>query len=154
MKIADKKLILGYLKKQKLMTLATYSDKPWVATVYYVTDEDLNLYFLTSPETEHGQAIVKNKNVACNIADSHQKVIDKKVGLQIQGIASQVRMIKSIKWILKMWHKVNPGKEEILNLKNMKNKVVKARVYKVTPERFKFFNEKLYPREEFKIFYP
>lgn len=135
------------------MTLATYLKKPWVATVYYIVDDDLNLYFLTSPETEHGQHIAKNKHVACNIADTHQKVTDKKIGMQIQGRVSRVNAVQRIKWMFKMWHKINPGTEERLNFQNMKKKVISARIYKVTPLKIKFFNEKLYPSEEFKTFY-
>jgi len=153
MKNADKHLLLKYLKSQKLMTLATYSDKPWVATVYYIADDDLNLYFLTSPKTEHGQHIAKNGHVACNIADTSQKVTDKKTGVQIQGIASRVNAVQKMICLFRMWHKINPGTEERLNFQNIKNKVISARVHKVTPTRIKFFNEKLYPSEEFKVFY-
>lgn len=153
MKSKDKDILLTYLKSQKLTTLATCGDRPWVATVYYVIDNDLNLYLLTSPKTEHGQNIAQNDQVACNIFDSHQQVTDKKVGIQIQGTASVVNAVQKIKWLLKMWHEINPGKEGILNYQNMKDKVIDAKVYKVTPSRIKFFNEELYPEEEFKVFY-
>lgn len=52
-----------------------------------------------------------------------------------------------------MWHQINPGKEEILNYQNMKDKVIEAKVYKVTPSRIKFFNEELYAEKEFEVFY-
>jgi uncharacterized protein YhbP (UPF0306 family) len=156
MKKTDKALLLDYLKKHKLMTIATYSGKlgkPWVATAFYIVDGDLSLYFLTSPKTEHGQHMVENKYVACNIADTHQEVTDKKIGVQIQGTVSRVNAVLRIKWMFKMWHKINPGTEERLNYKNLKNKVISARVYKITPAKIKFFNEELYPSEESKTFY-
>lgn len=94
MKPKDKEILLTYLKSQKLMTLATRGDRPWVATVYYVVDDDLSLYLLTSPKTEHGQNIAQSDQVAGNIFDSHQEVTDKKVGIQIQGTASVVNAIQ------------------------------------------------------------
>ena len=103
-KPADKKLIFDYLSSHKMMALAVVDGKkPWVATVYYVVGKDLGLYCLTGPKTEHGQAIVKNKNVACNVADTAQKVTDKKVGMQIQGTISRVKGPETIRWMLKMW---------------------------------------------------
>jgi uncharacterized protein YhbP (UPF0306 family) len=148
----EKKILVDFLKNHKLMTLATFDNKPWIATVFYVSDEDFNLYFLTSPKTEHGQHIAKNGMIACNIIDSHQKVTDQKVGLQLEGTAEKVSTFESIKKILQMWHAINPGKEEKLSFDKIKNKVIGARVYKVTPNRLKFFNEKLYPEEESKTF--
>jgi uncharacterized protein YhbP (UPF0306 family) len=148
----EKEMLLDFMKSHKLMTLATFDNKPWVATVFYVADENLNLYFLTSPKTEHGQHIAKNGMVACNIINSHQQVISQKMGLQIEGTAEKVSVFESIKKTLQMWHNTNPGKEDKLSFDNIKNKVIGARVYKVTPSRMKFFNEKLYLKEESKVF--
>jgi uncharacterized protein YhbP (UPF0306 family) len=154
MKVADKKLILDYLKSHKLMTLATVSgNKPWVATVYYAVDDNLNLYLVASPKTEHGQAAARNKNVACNIADSHQLVTDKKVGMQIQGAIERLKGIAAVKGALKMWHRVNPGKEAIINWENMSKKAIKSRTYKVTPKKIRFFNEELYGEKEHETYY-
>ncbi len=148
----EKNILFDFLKNHKLMTIATHDEKLWIATVFYVADESLNLYFLTSPKTEHGQHIAKNGMIACNIVDSHQQVTNQKVGLQIEGTAEKVSVLESIKKVLQMWHATNPGKEEKLSFDKIKNKVIKMRVYKVTPNRLKFFNEKLYSEEESKVF--
>ncbi len=42
-----KKEIDTYLKSQRLMSIATYGDFPWIANVYYGHDPELNLYFLS-----------------------------------------------------------------------------------------------------------
>ncbi len=149
---SEKNMLREYLKNNRLMTLATSDDKPWVSTVYYVCDKDLNLFFITSPETDHGKMIKKNNNVACNIVDSTQAVVDKKVGMQIQGHTEMVTALNAVKKMLLVWHNANPGKEKILSLKNMMNKVVDARVYKIIPTKIRFFNEELYKDEEYKTF--
>ena len=66
-----KKEFSKYLKSQRLMTLATCADKPWVATVYFAVDNDLNFYFVSSPKSKHCKDIEKNSKVAVNVADSH-----------------------------------------------------------------------------------
>jgi len=144
--------LLKYLKSQNLMTLATCDKNLWVSTVYYVIDENFNLYFLSEQATIHCQQLSKNAEVACGIVDSRQKVADKKIGVQFLGKASRVDSLEKIKWMLALWNKVNPGFETIINFKNIQNKVIKSRIYKVEPRLIKFFNEKIYGPEGFKVF--
>ena len=126
------------------MSVATYNKEPWIATVYYIVDKDLNLYFLSSASSRHAQYIFKNENVACNIFDSHQKVTDKKVGVQIYGTCSALESVNEIEPILKMWHKLYPG-SKCSDLRKIKNHEIDTRVFKVVPKRIKFFNEQLFP---------
>lgn len=148
----NKQRLLEYLRFQNLMSLATCGKRMWISTVYYVVDEQLNLYFLSEPMTIHCQDIKENSQVACAIADSKQKVTDKKIGVQARGIASEVNSLEKIKWVLAMWNKHNPGIENIINLKNIQRKVINSKIYKIKPSVIKFFNEELYGPEGFEIF--
>ncbi len=139
---------IDFVHSQKLMTIATFGDAPWAAAVYFVMDSDLNIYFISSPDTIHCQNITLNPNVAITITDSSQEVTDKKVGVQISGEAEQISGLESIKWFFKMFNKLNPGVSDILNFENYKNRVLESKVYKVTPKRLRFFNEKMYPDSE------
>lgn len=149
--IKNKKLLLSYLKSQRLMSVATHVVNSWVCCVYYAVDDKFNLYFVSEPDTKHIKDIIKNKNVACAIFDSHQKVTDKKIGVQIQAVASEVKEKREILSALKLWNKNNPGIEDIINFKNL-GKVIKSKVYKIEPKIIKFFNEQLYGSEGSKIF--
>lgn len=134
------------------MSIATRGRNPWIASVYYVIDPDLNLYFISPPDSEHIMQIKSNPEVACAIADSTQGANDKKIGLQLFGEASQVRSLNKIKWMLKMYNKLYPGTREKINYKNFQTKVMTSRVYKVVPKRIKFFNQELYGEDEEAIF--
>ncbi|NOY15254.1 MAG: pyridoxamine 5'-phosphate oxidase family protein [bacterium] len=149
---SDKKALLDYLGSQRLMSVATYGKNPWIATVYYVVDDGLNFYFFSDPKTQHGQDIAQNDKVVCSIADSSQKVTDKKVGVQLWGRCRVVESLEKIKWLFRKWHENNPGVESFLNLENMKKGAIKAKAYRVVPKKIKFFNEKLYGPEGQKIF--
>lgn len=48
--------------------------KPWGAAVYYLADEDFNIYFVTRAETYKYQNIEKNSHVALTVADSESQV--------------------------------------------------------------------------------
>lgn len=144
----DKQELAKYLKTQMLMTLATAAPNPWVATVYYAVDKDLNLYFVSPPASKHIKDIEKNNKVACAITDSHTKNSQKKVGIQMQATASLVKGWDRTKAILKIWHKSAPGAEDKINIKNMRGNVITSRVYQIKPTRIKFFNQRLYKETE------
>ena len=150
--ISNKTKLLNYLKTQHTMYLATYDGKPWTSTVFYAIDNDFNFYFISEPTTRHSKAIYKNKLVSSSIADSNQVVTDKKIGVQIEGIASEVKNKNKLKIVVSMWHKKNPGFEDIINLPNMIKKIIKGRFYQINPTLITFFNEKLYGSEGFEIF--
>src|SRR3989344_2409026 len=147
LKSSDKRELIRFLNKNNLMTLATGAPKPWVCTVYFVTDSNLNFYFVSSPKSKHCRDIEKNRNVAVAIYDSHTKNSDKKAGIQMQGSASLVKSWKDTEKYLKMWNKKNPGKEKVITVENMKKPGFGARIYRITPTLIKFFNHMLFGKE-------
>lgn len=147
-----KQMLLEFLKSLKFMSVSTYDTHLWTAWVYYVIDDEFNLYFVSQPDTDHCKSILKNGEIACAIADSHQKVTDKKIGAQLYGTAQQLTNVGQLRWMLNVWNKVNPGIDKVINLKNMQKKVIKSRVFKVTPKKIKWFNEGLYKEKEFEVF--
>ncbi len=125
------------------MTLATFDKKPWVCTVYYANDSDLNLYFVSSPKSKHCKDIERNSNVAIAIFDSHIKNSEKKGGIQLQGIVKKISDWKETERVLKMWNKKNPGMEKVITVEKMKSGEVSSRIYKVIPTYIKYFNQRL-----------
>lgn len=111
----------------------------------------MNFYFVSAPDSDHIKDIERNNKVACAIYDSHTPNSELKVGVQLQGIASLVRGWGRTEVFLKMWYKAAPGAEEIVNIKNMKEKVISSRVYKIKPTLIKFLNQKLYGEEGYRI---
>lgn len=148
-----KTLILSYLKQQRLMALATSGDKgPAVSMLYFAFDKDFNIYFVCSPKSLTGENIASNGQVACAITDSHQKVTDKKVGIQLIGKAKQITDESKAKTALKLWNRFNPGIDHRVNFENMKKGEISTRTYVIKPSVFKFFNQELYGEKEAKIF--
>lgn len=144
----DKKEILKFLKKHKLMSLGTYYKKPWAAPVYYVFDNDLNIYFVSDPDTIHCHNISKENNVSVTIFDSKQKLSDDKVGLQLRGKTKKVVNVFKTKTILADWNKRHLDSPK-LTYKKL-TKVWKYRLYVIKPSYVKYYNEKLYKDDEMK----
>src|SRR5438552_15277179 len=62
------KIIREYLPHVVHMSLGTSKDnKPWVCEVHFAYDEDLNLYYRSTPARRHSQEIADSPNVAGTI---------------------------------------------------------------------------------------
>lgn len=138
-----KEMVLNYLGTQKLMTVATNGEFPWIASVYYTFDRNLNIYFLSSPTTLHVQQILQNPKVAVSIADSHQDIAKPKRGMQMSGVATQISGVNKIRHALLMW-KSNLGVVD----PSLTHKVVIGSMFMVTPNRIKLFDQELFDVED------
>ena len=135
------------------MSLATADkNKPYVCTVYFATDKNLNFYFVSPPAALHCKNIAKNKYVSCAIYNSSQKVSSQKEGLQFNGAAKVITKVSETKKALALWNKANPGAEKYINCDNMVKKVITSKMYKIKPQVIKYFNEALYGDKESEIF--
>lgn len=142
--------IFNFIKSNGIMTLASVSEDktPWVCTVYYGIDEDMSLYFVTSPDTIHAKNINNNNKVAFNIFDSHQKIVNSKIGLQGKGLCKIIEDETENNKALLLWHQQNPGIENAITIDNIMDKSSDTKIFKVIPTFFKFFNDKLYGHHE------
>ena len=61
----------------------------WSASVFYVSDQKLNIYFISFDESKHIQDILKNKRVSATINQDVSDWMQIK-GLQLQGVAYKV----------------------------------------------------------------
>lgn len=81
-----KNLVLEVLEDGFIMNLGTNdANGSWVASLVYVFDDQLNLYWVSVPTSQHSQAIDKNPQVACTILADY--TTDKERALQIAGTA-------------------------------------------------------------------
>ncbi len=85
-----RELVRDYLSKAQVMQIATSHDhQPWVATVYFATDIDLNLYWMSRVSRRHSQEILENPKVAGAIVLPHNYG-EKVRGIQFEGTAKQL----------------------------------------------------------------
>jgi uncharacterized protein YhbP (UPF0306 family) len=84
-------VIRAFLDTQSTMALATVSPdgQPQVAPIFYVSDERLHLYWLSSPNSRHSNNLVLNSKVAATVYPSLWQWNDI-VGLQIEGEARPI----------------------------------------------------------------
>lgn len=147
-----KKLVGKYLQIGRMMQVATVkNDQPWCCTVYFVPDEKLNLYWISTPDRRHSQEILKNKKIAAAISIKHIPDEDV-VGLQVEGDAQLVEDSEEIKKAIRLYaDRHNRGEkwyEDFLTGKNQ------HKLYRIKPRLFVLFDEENFPndpRKEWKL---
>lgn len=84
------KIIREYLPQTVHMSLATVKDnKPWVCEVHFAYDNDLNLYYRSTPARRHSQEIADNPRVAGNIVKQHE-LSEYPLGVYFEGTAEKL----------------------------------------------------------------
>jgi uncharacterized protein YhbP (UPF0306 family) len=79
-----------YLKQATLMQVATTNNnQPWACSVYFATDDAMNLYWLSKPDRRHSLELTKNEKVAGTIVLPHTPG-DKVRGIQFEGTAKEI----------------------------------------------------------------
>ena len=77
--------MLRMLAAYNTATLATAGDgRPWAAAVFYASDRDLNLYFVSDHRTRHGRDLAADARVAAAINPDCDNWNDVR-GLQLEG---------------------------------------------------------------------
>lgn len=132
-----KKLILAHLKKAKVMQLATsQNNQPYICSVYFVADDDLNVYWLSFPGRQHSQQIAANPKTALTVPVKLDKPV---IGVQATGnsrIFKEKEVVKTI--IEKYIKKYNTGHDFYDNFLIGKNQHA---MYRFIPEKFVLFDE-------------
>ena len=87
-----KEKILEVFQKGYTMNVSTVdSGGVWVSALTYIHDNDLNLYWMSSPKVRHSVALETNKNVAGNITVSGMG--SDNLGVQFAGAAQAVASV-------------------------------------------------------------
>lgn len=149
MKVED--LVRKYLAKAKMMQIASSSgSQPWICTVYYAEDENLNLFWLSLPSRRHSQEIEKNFKIAVAVPVKFDK--NPIVGIQAEGGAEVVRNKAEVAKVMKKYtQKYNRGKDFYNNFVAGKNQHA---LYKFTPKTYVLFDEVNFPdqsRQEWEL---
>lgn len=142
-----KKLIIDYLAEARLMQIATVNGtKPWVATVWYANDKQLNLYFVSRRSRRHSMELVKNLNVAGTIVKPHVEGSGEKVrGLQFEGTGKECSN-KEFKLADELYRAKFPSAARVPPAMEGTANMI-ATFYTIKPARFVLFDEVNFPED-------
>ncbi|MCC7289727.1 pyridoxamine 5'-phosphate oxidase family protein [bacterium] len=135
--------LLDFLKKIKLLALATTDDKdlPWISNVYFGVDAEMNLYFVSKKTTNHCLHIKKQAKVAFTVASYNAETDGDRCSIQGTGKTSQVTSPEEIEVGAKAIQQKFPDwivkPEDVIDSPNHRE------MYRIKPSYMKFLNEKL-----------
>ncbi len=135
--------IQEYLGEGRVMQVATVNHgKPWICSVYYVTDDQQNLYWLSLPSRRHSSDIAADNTIAIAVAVKSDKPV---IGIQAEGKAVVVNDPAQIQKIMKQYtERYNAGKDFYDNFIAGNNQHL---LYKFTPQTYVLFDEVNYPQD-------
>lgn len=87
-----KKLIKEYMAEMRVMQLATsVNNQPWVCNVHFYADDELNIYWISTPSRRHSEEVKENSKVAM-VMKIHEDTVDEKyvIGLSAEGTAEML----------------------------------------------------------------
>lgn len=131
-----------YLHSAHIAQLATSRNNiPWVCTVYIVSDDEQNIYWLSFSERRHSKEIEHNNQVSMAVAI---KVDQPVIGLQIEGEASIVKDTSVVAQVMERYVIAHDGvgKEFYEKFIRGDNRHL---LYKLTPNSISLFDEVHFP---------
>ena len=121
---------------QSMQLATTVQEKPWIATVYFVADTNMNLYWLSYPNRRHSQEMAENPNVAVAIVMKADQPV---MGLQAVGTVEPVNDPELIQKIMPSYiQKYGQGSEFY---ERFIAGTAKHAMYKFMPTTFVLFDE-------------
>ena len=125
------------------MHLATsVGNQPWVCSVGFAADADLNVYYFSAITRRHSEEVVKNNKVAGAIV-LPQSPKDPPRGLYFQGAAEILNNQEDIDGAISVYADRIFPKEKIKEFMNNKDKPHKF--YKIKPTSFVLFDAVNFP---------
>ena len=138
-------LVRAYLPSINIMQLATVVDKkPYLCTVHYYSDEDLNFYWCSLSSRRHSEEISQNSSVAAYImVHENTPEEDYVTGITILGTAKLLEEGQIDRKIVEAYANKHNDSDEFVE------KVVKGespfRLYRLKPNKIILFDNKNFP---------
>lgn len=137
-------IIRQYIKEGRMLQIATVNgDQPWSCTVYYASDENLNLYWISKPDTRHSKEIQKHSKVAASIPIKFDDLTV--VGLQLEGDARIVEDKEARDKVKLYSDKFNRGEQWYKDFIAGKNP---HKLYAIKPRLFVLFDRVNFPQND------
>lgn len=150
---ALKRTIIAYMETHNTLSLATEKEGvPHAASVFYL-NSGLEIYFLSSPSSRHGEHLANNPRVSATIDEDYSNWLLIK-GIQLEGKVTRMGGILENGHIALVYAKKFPAVKDFLFSPQklgelIASKISRVNFYRLTPERIFFVdNEKGFGKRE------
>lgn len=130
--------IKQYLEAKETMQLATVRNgQPWLCSVHFVSDADLHIYWLSTPDRRHSKEIALDPKTAIAVAIKTDKPV---IGVQATGNSQVVTSKEEVETVMKLYSAKHggSGKDFYSNFVAGTNTHL---LYRFTADEFGLFDE-------------
>ena len=120
--------------------------------MYFSADRDLNLFFVSPPDTNHSKHIKENSYVAFSIPWFDENDLGNRKAIQGIGVCTRITNAGDIARLLKNHYKYYPLWKNVITHKAMRDKVISSRPYIIKPTYMKYWDDELFGEEGTKEF--
>lgn len=130
------KTIRDNIFDQRIMSLATSKgEQPWSCCLHFVADENLNMFWLSSPESRHSLELGTNSNAAISIAVSAESPT---FAIQAEGKAHLVQDESELKRSAELFNAKFVNNQEWLDM--LLAGGISSKMFAFKPRRFTVFH--------------
>ncbi|MCP6719459.1 MAG: pyridoxamine 5'-phosphate oxidase family protein [Patescibacteria group bacterium] len=145
-----KKYLEECMQSTEFCCLATVDDNGvWSNTIYFAWDDNLNLYFISQPQSHHMKNLVKDPRIAISIYNTTQSTFDDVAGIQLDGEAHILTEKTEVNGAYAIYYgrkypdtSRNPRKEEDAYINNPEWQFVK-----IVPKHIYYFDTRFFDEE-------
>lgn len=147
------KNLIAFLQKQKLLTLALGgADDIWAANVYFATDDEGTMYFISTQNNKHSKMIITQPRIAFATAWFDPQNHKNRKGVQGVGECRVAHGAKETATGIALLYKAFPDLRDILTVKWIMENAWGTRVWVVKPSLMKYWDDELYGDDEAREF--
>lgn len=140
----SKELIKQYINQPIIMQLATSQDnQPWVCTVHFYADEDLNFYWVSRTDRRHSKEIAANPKVSATIVvHENTATEDWVISITAEGVAEllETSIVQKIGQDF-----INKTSKDPTMLEKVMTPDNPDKFYRLKPSRVVLFDSKNFP---------
>lgn len=121
-----------------------------VCPVVFSYDSDFDLYFVSSPKSEHMKNILKDSRVAVAVYRTYQKLKSEKIGMQLKGKATLLKKGAEIETAYKVYFDRIPEWADT-DVSYFKDKSCEWPFIRIERKMLYYFNNGLFGEEKQKV---
>ena len=137
--------IRDFLESQSTLTLATCGPAgPWATAVFFASDVDLNLYFVSDPRTRHGRDLMATERAAAAVHPDCD-AWDEIKGVQLEGAvatldddardAALTRYLAKFPQVRRLYEQPRDNDETVIGAR-----LRQATLFRLMPERIRLID--------------
>lgn len=146
------KELLGFLDKQKALVISLAGESPWAFTVYFASNSQSHLYFVTAHEAFHSKHIQDNPRVAFATFWHDESDLGDRKGLQGVGKCEVITDKAELERAIKAYNDKYPDSKSSLSIEAMLDPGARKGLYKIVPSFIKHWDDKAYGESKIKEF--